>query len=126
MQAMTPEEMMLLPSERLMVTLNECRVLMSNMADELADAICNYKTLERMYKHQFAVIKRKYLVEKHPYNTALTLAEADPENLALLNNLQAAYDVKKPLEVKYEIYNNNLKGITALTYLKNTELKNGV
>lgn len=119
----TPEQLLCLDSGQVMMVLDECRTGIKSILGELTTAICNYKTLERMLPHKLAVIKKKYLDFDYSASEARDYAMSTKEYLNELNKLNAAYDDKKELELLYEVLLTNMKAITSLAYLKNSELR---
>jgi len=121
----TSDELMLMSSDKLLKILSDSKVNLENMSDELAEAICTYKTLERMLAHKLAKIQMIFLDKDCQRNESLDRAKASGDYESELIKIQNAYNVKKTLEIKYEIFSNNIKCLTSLSYLRNTELKNG-
>lgn len=118
--------MMQMHSGQLMMILDEARHACFDMVDELAEAVSTYKTLDRCKSHELSQVIVEYLDKNCGRNEALDRAKASLKYKTYLNMLTEAYDRKLLLEYKYEIFLGNIKAITSLTYLKNTELKQGV
>jgi len=126
MKQYNAEEMLEMNSGQVMFILDECKQELRSILGELTAALTNYKALERMLPHKLAVIKTQFLNIGISRNEAADRAMASDEYLELLNNLTSSYDSKKELELLYDVLLNNIKAITSLCYLKNTELKVGV
>ncbi len=120
------DELINQPSDKLLWILDECRAELAKIAEELCEAVCNYKTIETILPHKIAQIQVQFLDVGCSRNEALDRAKASPEYLAELNRLTAAYDIKKPLEIKYEALTLSLRCLTSIAYVKNQELKNGL
>jgi hypothetical protein len=120
------DEMLDMNSGQVMFILDECKQELRSILGELTSALTNYKALERMLPHKLAVIKTQFLDIGIARNEASDRAMASSDYLDALNKITEAYDSKKELELLYDVLLNNIKAITSLCYLKNTELKTGV
>ena len=120
----TVDELLDLPSEKLIWIMEECRQVVSGLIRDYTESICEYKAIEAMLPHKLAVIQVEFLDKGVARNEAMDRAKASPQYLAELQKLQDAYNRKKPLEIKFEAMQMNLKCITSIAYVKNSELKN--
>jgi len=126
MKQKTPEELMNMHSGDLMCIIDECKMTLLQISEELTEAVTIYKALERMLPHKLAVLKAPFLDLGCSRNESMDRAVAMPAYEKELLKLNEAYDEKKRLEIQYEIFLNNLKAITSLAFLRNQELKAGV
>lgn len=120
----TIDELLDAPSEKLLWLMEECRNSMSGLIEAYTLSLCEYKRLDTLLPHKLAAIQIEFLDKGVSRNEALDRAKASPQYLDELNKLQQAYDIMTPLEIKYEAMKNNLKCISSIAYLKNTEMKN--
>ena len=126
MDQYTVETMMNLPASQLLYILENAKALVDSIHDELAEAVCEYKRLERLLPKKLAQIQLSFLDKKMGYNETLARAKATDAYEKELQKLNEAYEIKKPLEIKYEIFLHTVDCLKAISYLKNRELKTGI
>lgn len=120
------DELIEMPSERLLWIMDECRQECANMMVEMTEAICTHETLQTMLPHKLAKIVVTFLDKGLGRNEALDRAKASDEYHDELVEVSNSFDRMEPLKLRFAAMQNNLKCITSIAYLKNTELKNGV
>lgn len=126
MEQLTPEYALMLSSERMLFILNDCRELLSNMSDNLANATADYLAMEDMMPHIKSEIVVQFIDKGYKRNEAVDRAVASKFYLEKISKLDDLRRHKLELELKYKILLNNIKCLTAIGYLKNSELKAGL
>jgi len=114
------------PSGRLMFILDEAKHEINSIMEDLTESTNLYESLKAMLPHKLAVIQTEFLDSGYSRNEALDRAKASESYEKQLIDLSNAKNKKTALEFKFEACTLTIKAITSITYLKNTELKQGL
>lgn len=115
-----------LDSKQLFEQLEEMKGLILSISDQYAEALNNLKALESMEDCRKSEIVCKFLDRNKKYNESLRRAEASEEFKDYKNQIIAARDLVTPLEIRFRAFNHIIDAITAVAYVKNSEIKKGL